>query len=118
MSIFSNNPFLFSPRVIPRETYSYENNLICDLRVSQLRMAIESNLELCSKCMIRKKNHYCIEPKCCRKKLICRECDTSMIDQPHYMHDNTYILPLFTKEIFSNFYKLKSRVISFHTDVE
>lgn len=34
------------------------------------------------------------------------------------MHDNTYILPLFTKEIFSNFYKLKSRVLSFHLDVE
>lgn len=33
------------------------------------------------------------------------------------MHDYTYILPLLSKDIFTNFYKLKKKIINFHEDI-
>lgn len=109
---------LFSvPARTQREPYNFEANFFGNIRLPELRRIIEKNTEACEQCLFHKKNHYCIEPKCTQKGLICPECDIESIEQPHYMHDHTYILPLFSKDIFSNFYKLKHRIEAFHEDV-
>lgn len=50
--------------------------------------------------------------------MICPQCDTTKIDQMHYLHDYTYILPLLSRDIFQNFFKLKKKIDSFHQDIK
>ncbi len=79
---------------------------------------IERSCEICPKCQMRKRSHYCIEPKCTKKELICPECDTGNISDGHYMHDHTYVLPLLSKDISNNFYKLKRKVTSYYLEIQ
>ena len=72
---------------------------------------------MCPVCGIRKKNHFCIEVGCKRRELICPECETKRISDNHYLHDYSYVLPFLTKDVFTNFYKLKKKIGNFHEDV-
>lgn len=78
---------------------------------------VERSCETCARCQLRKKNHYCIESRCGNKSLICPECDVSSISEGHYLHDHTFILPLFSKDIYNNFYRLKRKITSYHQDI-
>jgi 3-methyladenine DNA glycosylase Tag len=40
------------------------------------------------------------------------------IDRKHYLHDFSYIVPFLTKDIFSNFSKIKKKITNFHEDVK
>ncbi len=61
-----------SQRYLNKEnSYSHEGNLMLDLKMGQLCNLIETAVETCEMCGIRKKNHYCIEPKCLQKELVC-----------------------------------------------
>lgn len=85
--------------------------------MKELLNIIESALEVCPQCQVKKKNHYCIDLNCKHRELICPECDVSHIDQKHYLHDYSYIIPFLTKDIFGNFYKLKKKITNFHEDI-
>lgn len=78
---------------------------------------VERSCETCPKCQLRKKNHYCIEPKCGSKSLICPECEVASIAEGHYLHDHTFVLPLLSKDIYNNFYRLKRKITSYHQDI-
>lgn len=85
--------------------------------MGQLMKIIETSLEICSQCQIRKKNHYCTEQLCKQRELICPECDINKINQKHYLHDYSYVIPFLTKDIFSNYYTLKKKIMNFHEDM-
>jgi hypothetical protein len=89
-----------------------------DFKIGQLINLLETSIEVCTSCMVNKKNHYCVEPKCKKKELICVECDCKDISSDHYMHDYTYVLPLLSKDIYNNFQNLKTKFSSFHKDVQ
>jgi hypothetical protein len=48
-----------------------------------------------------------MEPQCKKKKLLCINCDIKSIKGEHYLHDFTYLIPLFSENVFQNFYRLK-----------
>lgn len=52
--------------------------------------------------MIRKRNHYCIEAECPRKRLLCVPCDCEDPTGEHYTHAVAYVLPLLTNNVSRN----------------
>jgi len=54
---------------------------------------------------------------CKQRELICPECEVGRIDQKHYLHDYSYILPFLSKDILNNYYSLKKKITSFHDDI-
>lgn len=48
-----------------------------------------------------------MEPCCQNKTLLCINCDIKSINGKHYLHDFTFIAPLFSTSVFQNFYQLK-----------
>ena len=100
-----------------KEPYNYEPNLLGNVKMNEILRITETALETCPECKIRKKNHYCIEQSCKRRELICPECDVNKINQKHYLHDYSYVLPFLTKDIFANYYHLKKKIVNFHGDI-
>jgi hypothetical protein len=109
---------IFSSSRYIKEPYNYEAGLIGNVRMGQLLKIVETSLEVCPHCLIRKRNHYCIEQSCRKRELICPECDVKQINQGHYLHDYSYLLPFLSKDIFTNFYRLKKKIVSFHDDIK
>lgn len=58
-----------------------------------------------------------MEPHCLHKTLLCIECDIKSINGKHYLHDFTFIAPLFSTNVFQNFYQLKKNFQIFHDTV-
>ena len=100
-----------------KEPYNYEPNFLGNVKMNQLLRIIETSLQICPQCKIQKKNHYCIQQSCRNRELICPECDVKKIEQRHYLHDYSYILPFLTKDIFANYYQLKKKIVNFHDDI-
>jgi hypothetical protein len=48
-----------------------------------------------------------METSCRNKRLLCIDCDIKSIQGGHYLHDFTYLVPLFSENVFQNFYRLK-----------
>lgn len=48
-----------------------EITFISDFKMQELAKFIEVTAEMCDKCLINKKIHYCIEPSCQKRDLIC-----------------------------------------------
>lgn len=59
------NPFASSR--LMKESYNYESNFLCNMRMNDVLAVIEKGCDQCPRCLIRKRNHYCIEPKCQNK---------------------------------------------------
>ena len=59
-----------------------------------------------------------MEPNCKKHELICFNCSPSRIQSDHYLHEFTYVLPLFCKNIFENFLDIKNNLFNFDNHVQ
>ena len=55
-----------------------------------------------------------MEPQCSKKQLLCINCDIKAITGQHYLHEFTYVVPLFSENVFHHFYQLKDNFHLFH----
>lgn len=99
-------------------SFTNDVNFVSSLRLSEVESILQENLPQCSICKLKQKNHYCMEPHCDKKRLLCINCDIKSIKGKHYLHDFTYLIPLFSENVFQNFYSLKDSFQIFHNCVK
>ena len=68
------------------ETNSKIRSFQYQLNMNDIDRIIELYAPICSNCHREKKTSYCMEPKCQKKELLCKNCDVTNISGKHYMH--------------------------------
>ena len=89
-----------------------------DIPCHQYKACLKAEDLLCTRCLIRKRNHYCIQAECPKKKLLCVVCDCEDPQGEHYTHAVAYVLPLLTNKISRNIEDVFEGLDSFKSLVE